>query len=103
MTDSTRFPSALASWTEAILGPLESVHDSSHARENSLVWRVSTETGDHYVEVAPKPVLHAREVRAYREAVPQLGDGNAPFMRASSVRPRGQPPESLCPTVADPA
>jgi hypothetical protein len=103
MTDSTRLPSALASWTEAILGPLESVHDSSPARENSLVWRVSTETGDHYVEVAPKPVLHAREVRAYREAVPQLGDGNAPFMRASSVRPRGQPPESRCPTVADPA
>lgn len=43
------------------------------------------ETGDHYVKVAPKAILYSRETRAYREAVPHLGYGNAPILRASSA------------------
>ncbi|MBT2527798.1 phosphotransferase [Streptomyces sp. ISL-99] len=42
-------------------------------------------TGDHYVKVAPKPILYTRETHAYRVAVPQLGHGNAPVLRDSSA------------------
>lgn len=86
MTDSTRLPSPLHAWVESVLGPLDRVRDSSHDRDNSQVWRVTGPTGAHYVKVAPTPILYARETRAYREAVPQLGHGNAPVLRDSSVQ-----------------
>ncbi|MFJ1604615.1 hypothetical protein ACIOHS_14815 [Streptomyces sp. NPDC088253] len=49
MTDSTRLPEPLASWAEPVLGPLKAMQDASHPRET----------------------------RAYREAVPHLGHGDA--------------------------
>ena len=85
MTDSTRLPPLLASWVEKVLGRLEVVRDASHARDNSQVWKVTGRIGDHYVKVAPKPVLYTRETRAYRQAVPHLGHGNAPVLRDSSA------------------
>ncbi|MFF3140918.1 aminoglycoside phosphotransferase family protein [Streptomyces sp. NPDC057927] len=85
MTDSTRLLEPLASWVEPVLGPLKAVQDTSHPRENSQVWMVTGRTGDHYVKVAPKPVLYIRETRAYREAVPHLGHGNAPALKDSSA------------------
>ncbi|MEU5898749.1 aminoglycoside phosphotransferase family protein [Streptomyces venezuelae] len=85
MTDSTRLPSPLQAWVESVLGPLDGVRDSSHDRDNSQVWRVSSAAGDHYVKVAPKPILYTRETRAYREAVPHLGHGNAPVLQDSSA------------------
>ncbi|MEU9190145.1 phosphotransferase [Streptomyces sp. NPDC048484] len=84
MTESTRLPSSLATWVERVLGPLACVRDASHARDNSQVWRVTGRTGDHYVKVAPKPILYTRETHAYRLAVPHLGHGNAPVLRDSS-------------------
>ncbi|MET7496299.1 aminoglycoside phosphotransferase family protein [Streptomyces sp900116325] len=85
MTDSTRLPAPLASWVETVLGPLKAVQDAPHPRENSQVWKVTGRTGDHYVKVAPKAVLYTRETRAYREAVPHLGHGNAPALKDSSA------------------
>lgn len=41
MRRSTRLPSSLATWVESVLGPLNSVRDTSHARDNSQVWRVT--------------------------------------------------------------
>jgi hypothetical protein len=70
---------------ESVLGPLDDVRDSSHDRDNSQVWRVTRPAGDHYVKVAPKPILYTRETRAYRVAVPHLGHGNAPVLRDSSA------------------
>jgi Ser/Thr protein kinase RdoA (MazF antagonist) len=46
---------------------------------------VTRPAGDHYVKVAPKPILYTRETRAYRVAVPHLGHGNAPVLRDSSA------------------
>ncbi|WP_371665845.1 phosphotransferase [Streptomyces sp. NBC_01241] len=86
MTDSTRLPSPLHAWVESVLGPLDDVRDSSHDRDNSQVWRVTGPAGAHYVKVAPKPILYTRETRAYREAVPHLGYGNAPVLRDSSAQ-----------------
>ncbi|MDP5315317.1 aminoglycoside phosphotransferase family protein [Streptomyces poriferorum] len=85
MTDSPRFPATLHAWVQSVLGPLDRVRDASHDRDGSRVWRVTGETGDHYVKVAPKAILYSRETRAYREAVPYLGYGNAPILRASSA------------------
>ncbi|MFJ7947241.1 aminoglycoside phosphotransferase [Streptomyces sp. NPDC096354] len=85
MTDSTRLPSTLVLWVESVLGLLQAVHDASHPRENSRVWKVTGQGRDHYVKVAPKPVLYTRETRAHREAVPHLGHGNAPALKESSA------------------
>ncbi|MFE2570830.1 hypothetical protein [Streptomyces mirabilis] len=85
MTDSTRLPSPFTSWVEQVLSPLEAVRDASHARDNSQVWKVTGHAGDHYAKVEPKPVLYTGETRAYREAVPHLGHGNAPVLRDSSA------------------
>ncbi|MFF4822659.1 aminoglycoside phosphotransferase family protein [Streptomyces sp. NPDC001312] len=85
MTDSTRLPRPLTSWVETVLGPLTAVRDASQPRGNSQVWKVTGRTGDHYVKVAPKPVLYTRETRAYREAVPHLGHGNASALKDSSA------------------
>lgn len=70
---------------ESVLGPLNCVRDASHARDNSQVWRVTGPTGDHYVKVAPKPILYTRETCAYRVAVPHLGHANAPVLHDSSA------------------
>ncbi|MEU1893839.1 phosphotransferase [Streptomyces pristinaespiralis] len=86
MTDSARLPSRLHAWVESVLGPLDRVQDSSHARDHSPVWRVTGPTGDHYVKVAPRPILYTRETCAYRVAVPHLGHGNAPVLRDSSAQ-----------------
>jgi Ser/Thr protein kinase RdoA (MazF antagonist) len=86
MTESTRLPSSLAAWVEQVLGPLDRVQDASHTRDNSQVWRVTGLTGDHYVKVAPKPILYTRETCAYRVAVPHLGHDNAPVLRDSSAQ-----------------
>ncbi|WP_420036123.1 aminoglycoside phosphotransferase family protein [Streptomyces sp. cg28] len=85
MTNSTHLPPPLNAWAESALGPFDDVEDASHDRENSRVWRVTGAAGDHYVKVAPKPILHTREVDAYRLAVPRLGHGNAPALRDSSA------------------
>ncbi|MGC5006382.1 aminoglycoside phosphotransferase family protein [Streptomyces sp. NBC_01762] len=85
MTDSTRLPSPLHAWVESVLGPMDGVRDASHARDNSQVWRVAGHAGDHYVKVAPKPILYTRETRAYRAVVPHLGQGNAPALHDSSA------------------
>lgn len=85
MRESTRLPSSLATWVESVLGPLNCVRDASHARDNSQVWRVTGPTGDHYVKVAPKPILYTRETCAYRVAVPHLGHANAPVLHDSSA------------------
>ncbi|MFE6548219.1 phosphotransferase [Streptomyces sp. NPDC057746] len=61
------------------------MRDTSHPRENSQVWKVTGRNGDHYVKVAP--ALYTRETRAYREAVPHLGHGNAPALKDSSADP----------------
>ncbi|MFC3572438.1 aminoglycoside phosphotransferase family protein [Streptomyces yaanensis] len=84
MTDSARLPAPLASWVEKVLGLLQAVHDASHLRETQ-VWKVTGRAGDHYVKVALKPVLHTRETRTYREAVPRLGHDNAPALKDSSA------------------
>lgn len=85
MRESTRLPSSLAPWPESVLGPLNCVRDTSHARDKSQVWRVTGPARDHYVKVAPKPILHTRETCAYRVAVPHLGHANAPVLRDSSA------------------
>ncbi|MET8590506.1 hypothetical protein [Streptomyces sp. NPDC005078] len=110
MTDSTRLPSPLHAWVESVLGPMDGVRDASHARDNSQVWKVAGHAGDHYVKVAPKPILYTRETRAYRAAVPHLGHGNAPALHDSSAELLAliltatptPPPSSTCSPTARP-
>ncbi|MFI5804468.1 aminoglycoside phosphotransferase family protein [Streptomyces sp. NPDC051561] len=85
MTDSAALPEPLAQWVASVVGPIQEVRDASHARENSRVWEVTSPTGRHFVKIAPQPLSYTRETYAYRAAVPHLGLGNAPVLKASSA------------------
>lgn len=85
MTEPASLPASLARWVESVVGPIQVVRDTSHARTNSQVWEVTSRVGRHFVKVAPEPVFYTRETRAYREAVPCLGYANATVMKDSSA------------------
>ncbi|NEA56245.1 aminoglycoside phosphotransferase family protein [Streptomyces sp. SID13666] len=84
MTEPASLPASLAAWVESVVGPIQAVRDTAHARTNSQVWEVTSRAGRHFVKVAPSPVFYTRETRAYREAVPHLGYANAPALKDSS-------------------
>lgn len=86
MTDPKTPSPALLAWAGRALGARPSVHDASHPRENSRVFQLSL-PGDvrFYLKVSPRPLMYERETLALRHAVPALGAGRAPQLRASSA------------------
>ncbi|MFJ3306891.1 phosphotransferase [Streptomyces sp. NPDC086549] len=94
MTNSTMPSAALLAWAAKELGTDVSVaqdasskaHAASQPRENSRVWALGRPDGIRfYVKVTPKPVMYERETFALRHAVPALGAGHGPQLRASSA------------------
>ncbi|MFF4214124.1 phosphotransferase [Streptomyces sp. NPDC001796] len=87
MTDSTMPSPALLAWAAKELGAEVSVaQDAPHQRENSRVWALSRAGGlRFYLKVSPNPRMYERETFALRHAVPALGAGRAPQLRASSA------------------
>ncbi|MGW1728203.1 phosphotransferase enzyme family protein [Streptomyces sp. NPDC002306] len=77
---------ALLAWAGRTLGARPAVEDASHPRENSRVWQLSL-PGEvrFYLKVSPRPLMYERETLALRHAVPALGPGRAPQLRASSA------------------
>ncbi|MFC4466865.1 phosphotransferase enzyme family protein [Streptomyces xiangluensis] len=86
MTDSTTPSPSLLGWAQKELGAPLTVSDASHPRENSRVWELVRRDGVRfYLKVSPQPLMYERETFALRSAVPSLGAGSAPQLRASSA------------------
>ncbi|GGN46387.1 aminoglycoside phosphotransferase [Streptomyces fuscichromogenes] len=77
---------ALLGWAGRALGAQPSVQDASPPRDNSRVWRLDLPSGvRRFLKVCPRPVMYERETLALRHAVPALGAGRAPQLRASNA------------------
>ncbi|MFJ9566935.1 phosphotransferase enzyme family protein [Streptomyces fuscichromogenes] len=86
MTHSNTPAAALLGWAGRALGTQPSVQDASHPRGNSRVWRLDLPSGvRHFLKVSTRPVMYERETLALRHAVPALGAGRAPQLRASNA------------------
>jgi Ser/Thr protein kinase RdoA (MazF antagonist) len=86
MSNAKALPTALRGWAEREIGRVADVRDASHLRENSRVWELVRSDGCRfYLKVSPKARMYERETFALRHAVPALGAGRAPQLRASSA------------------
>ncbi|MFI1766191.1 phosphotransferase [Streptomyces sp. NPDC020800] len=111
MTDPTLPSPALLAWAAKELGgEVSAAEDPSHPRANSRVRALGRRDGVRfYLKVSPKPALYERETFALRHAVPALGAGRAPQLRASSAEHlallltavSGAPPTMLTATPAE--
>uniref|UniRef100_UPI003F4957E5 phosphotransferase enzyme family protein n=1 Tax=Streptomyces chartreusis TaxID=1969 RepID=UPI003F4957E5 len=86
MTNPDTLSPALLAWATRALGARPTIHHVSHPRENSRVWQLTLPSHIRfYLKVSPEPVMYERETLALRHAVPALGAGRAPQLRASSA------------------
>jgi Ser/Thr protein kinase RdoA (MazF antagonist) len=86
MSGPKALPTALRNWAERETGAVDEVRDASHPRENSRVWELVRADGCRfYLKVSPKARMYERETFALRHAVPAMGAGRAPQLRASSA------------------
>ncbi|WP_369228488.1 phosphotransferase enzyme family protein (plasmid) [Streptomyces sp. R39] len=87
MTNLSTPSPALLAWASRILGAQPSVRDVSHPRRNNArVWQLTLPSDVRFfLKVSPRPVMYERETLALRHAVPALGAGRAPQLRASSA------------------
>lgn len=86
MTDPKTPAPALLAWAGRALGARPSVQDASHSRDNSRVWQLSLPGDVRFcLKVSPRPLMYERKTLALRHAVPALGAGRAPQLRASSA------------------
>ncbi|MFK0159570.1 phosphotransferase enzyme family protein [Streptomyces sp. NPDC090493] len=77
---------ALLGWAGRALGARPCVRDASHPRESSRVFQLDLPSGIRFfLKVSPRPVMYERETLALRHAVPALGAGRAPQLRASNA------------------
>jgi aminoglycoside/choline kinase family phosphotransferase len=68
---------------ERAVGAITSVTDRSWPRDNSAVWEITASTRRYFIKRHPSPRFHDREVTAYRQVVPSLGQGRAPEVIAA--------------------
>ena len=80
---SAPLPASLREWVTHQLTGLSTVTDVSWPRENSLVWRVTSDTEEAYVKISPSQEKFMREVLAYRHAADLLGPDEAPRLLAA--------------------
>jgi 8-oxo-dGTP pyrophosphatase MutT (NUDIX family) len=77
---------ALWAFAEQAIGPIAGVEDSSWRRATSRVWKVTGKSGGTwYLKRHQSEKFHTREVLAYREWVPHLGE-RAPRLVAADDR-----------------
>ncbi|WP_405828683.1 phosphotransferase [Streptomyces sp. NBC_01176] len=99
MTDSTMPAPALLAWAGKELGVRVSVttdtprprrtaraNSGENSRGNPRVWVLRRPDGAlFHLKVSPQPLAYERETLALRHAVPALGAGRAPQLRASNA------------------
>ncbi|MCN9243382.1 aminoglycoside phosphotransferase family protein [Streptomyces sp. RY43-2] len=87
MTDSTLPAPALLDWVRKELRtPVSVTAHPSPTREDSRVWALRRPDGVRFcLKVSSRPLSYERETFALRHAVPALGSGHAPQLRASSA------------------
>ncbi|MFE2532095.1 phosphotransferase enzyme family protein [Streptomyces sp. NPDC059371] len=86
MSDAKTLPTALRGWAEREIGAVAEVRDASHPRRTSRVWELVRGNGCRfYLKVSRTARTYERETFALRHAVPALGAGRAPQLRASSA------------------
>jgi Ser/Thr protein kinase RdoA (MazF antagonist) len=86
MSEAKVLPTALRGWAERQVGGLAEIRDASHPRANSRVWELVRADGYRfYLKASPTVRMYERETFALRHAVPALGAGRAPQLRASSA------------------
>ncbi|WP_328580444.1 aminoglycoside phosphotransferase family protein [Streptomyces sp. NBC_00370] len=86
MSGTRALPDTLRGWAERETGPVKSIRDASHPRENSRVWELVRADGcRYYLKISPNARMYQRETFALRHAAPALGAGRAPQLRASSA------------------
>ncbi|MFF2367942.1 phosphotransferase enzyme family protein [Streptomyces sp. NPDC058122] len=86
MSDAKVLPTALRGWAEREIGAVAGVRDASHPRRTSRVWElVRGDDCRFYLKVSRTARTYERETFALRHAVPALGAGRAPQLRASSA------------------
>ncbi len=100
----TRPSSPVEDFAVRAVGRLHAVIDRSWPRDNSNVWELVNDSGDHfYLKQHPTPRFHEREVTAYRLWTVALGLGRAPVLLAADADLRsivvtalpGQPAKGL--------
>ncbi|MET8100845.1 phosphotransferase [Streptomyces sp. NPDC005236] len=110
MSDAKTLPTALRRWAEREIAGVAEARDASHTRENSRVWELVRADGCRfYLKVSATARMYERETFALRHAVPALGAGRAPQLRASSAEHLallttavpGRPAEELPLTAAE--
>jgi Ser/Thr protein kinase RdoA (MazF antagonist) len=86
MSEAKALPAVLRGWAARQIGGLAEVRDASHPRADSRVWELVRADGCRfYLKVSPTARMYERETFALRHAVPALGAGRAPQLRASSA------------------
>ncbi|MGW3911442.1 phosphotransferase enzyme family protein [Streptomyces sp. NPDC005070] len=86
MSDATALPAALRGWAEREIGAVAEVRDASHPRRASRVWELVRGDGCRFhLKISGTARTYERETFALRHAVPALGAGRAPQLRASST------------------
>lgn len=83
MTSDAPLPVELRQWVSQQLRGLATVTDVSWPRDNSQVWRVTTDAAQAYVKISPTQQDFAREVHAYHHAATALGPDEAPRLLAT--------------------
>ncbi|MFE2298796.1 phosphotransferase enzyme family protein [Streptomyces sp. NPDC059445] len=86
MSDAKALPTALRGWAEREIGAVAEARDASHPRRSSRVWELVRRDGCRfYLKLSRTARTYERETFALRHAVPALGAGRAPQLRASSA------------------
>lgn len=86
MSEPKALPTAVRGWAEREMGAVDGVRDASHPRANSRVWELVRGDGCRfYLKISPTARMYERETFALRHAVPAMGAGRAPQLRASSA------------------
>lgn len=84
MTSDAPLPVDLRQWVAPLqLRGLATVEDVSWPRDNSQVWRVTSDAAEAYVKISPTRQDFAREVHAYYHAAIALGPDEAPRLLAT--------------------
>ncbi|MFF3890017.1 phosphotransferase enzyme family protein [Streptomyces sp. NPDC001914] len=86
MSDAKTLPAAPRDWAEREIGGVAEIRDTAHPRRNSPVWELVRPDGCRFfLKVSRTARSYERETLALRHAVPALGAGRAPQLRASSA------------------
>lgn len=79
-------PAPLADMARRAVGTITSVTDRSWPRDTSAVWEIAASSRRYFIKRHPSARFHDREVTAYRQVVPSLGQDRAPELITADHR-----------------